>query len=349
MTRARDLAAFVSNADGDVKFDTDTLFIDSSANRVGIGSTSPSSALHVEGDATTLTLRDDSSYSAGTGPYLQFQGLDSGGTNRNFAQIAGLSNGSNSGDLIINTRNSGTTAERIRVKNDGSVGIGTNSPSVPLHVNGGTENIVAKFESSDADSLIQFADNSTSDTILMGASTDDLLIRCDPGNIIFKINNNTEGMRLLAAGGLTFNGDTAAANALDDYEEGTYTHTITGSTSGSWTVRAGYTTLGYTKIGRLVTVTGQLETQGTKTASGNCQISLPFAAASGQAFSTGAAFPLRNNGTSLEGTNYVNLSNTQSHFLLTNLNHAGTLTILTDSHLDSAWEGKLHISYMTDA
>ena len=28
MTRARDLAAFVSNADGDIKFDTDTLFID---------------------------------------------------------------------------------------------------------------------------------------------------------------------------------------------------------------------------------------------------------------------------------------------------------------------------------
>ena len=29
-------------------------------------------------------------------------------------------------------------------------------------------------------------------------------------------------MRILAGGGLTFNGDTAAANALDDYEEGTF-------------------------------------------------------------------------------------------------------------------------------
>jgi hypothetical protein len=275
MTRARDLAAFVSNADGDVKFDTDTLFIDSSANRVGIGSTSPSSALHVEGDATTLTLRDDSSYSAGTGPYLQFQGLDSGGTNRNFAQIAGLSNGSNSGDLIINTRNSGTTAERIRVKNDGSVGIGTNSPSVPLHVNGGTENIVAKFESSDADSLIQFADNSTSDTILMGASTDDLLIRCDPGNIIFKINNNTEGMRLLAAGGLTFNGDTAAANALDDYEEGTWTPqwSSSGYTFG-YSENAGL----YTKVGRLVHVMGRIDINSVSGSAGNAATitGLPF-------------------------------------------------------------------------
>jgi len=41
MTRARDLAAFVSNADGDIKFDTDTLFIDSSTNNVGIGTSTP--------------------------------------------------------------------------------------------------------------------------------------------------------------------------------------------------------------------------------------------------------------------------------------------------------------------
>jgi len=51
MTRARDLAAFVSNADGDIKFDTDTLFIDSSANRVGIGTTSPTELLTVRGAA----------------------------------------------------------------------------------------------------------------------------------------------------------------------------------------------------------------------------------------------------------------------------------------------------------
>ena len=54
MTRARDLAAFVSNADGDVKFDTDTLFIDSSANNVGIGTTSPS---HPSGSGLTVLIQ----------------------------------------------------------------------------------------------------------------------------------------------------------------------------------------------------------------------------------------------------------------------------------------------------
>ena len=36
----------------------------------------------------------------------------------------------------------------------------------------------------------------------------------------------TERMRILSGGGVTFNGDTAQANALDDYEEGTWTPTL---------------------------------------------------------------------------------------------------------------------------
>tara|TARA_Y100000361_G_scaffold107720_1_gene97574 strand:- start:347 stop:1786 length:1440 start_codon:yes stop_codon:yes gene_type:complete len=47
--------------------------------------------------------------------------------------------------------------------------------------------------------------------------------------------------------GLKFNNDTAAANALDDYEEGTWTPTINDGTIAS---EGGY----YTKIGRVVTV-----------------------------------------------------------------------------------------------
>ena len=57
--------------------------------------------------------------------------------------------------------------------------------------------------------------------------------------------------------GLTFNGDTAAANALDDYEEGSWTPVFRGSTTAgtySYAVQNGY----YTKIGRLVTVTCSL-------------------------------------------------------------------------------------------
>ena len=61
----------------------------------------------------------------------------------------------------------------------------------------------------------------------------------------------------LAGGGLTFNGDTAAANALDDYEEGTWTPKIAYYSGGGWP-DATMTSNGtvhfakYTKIGRYV-------------------------------------------------------------------------------------------------
>jgi len=55
--------------------------------------------------------------------------------------------------------------------------------------------------------------------------------------------NTTDGVYL---------GGTAAANLLDDYEEGTWTPTITGSTSGSATLTVNQAS--YTKVGRSVHV-----------------------------------------------------------------------------------------------
>ena len=77
--------------------------------------------------------------------------------------------------------------------------------------------------------------------------------------------------------GLKFNGDTAAANALDDYEEGTWTPTI-----GGWnntTVKSPASQNGgrYTKIGSLVTVSANITWQGTETLSGGIIIrGLPY-------------------------------------------------------------------------
>ena len=65
------------------------------------------------------------------------------------------------------------------------------------------------------------------------------------------------------ANGLTFNGDTAAANALDDYEEGTFTPTM--STASSYAAQLGF----YTKVGRIVhcQITLQWVNSGTSTGS----------------------------------------------------------------------------------
>jgi hypothetical protein len=82
------------------------------------------------------------------------------------------------------------------------------------------------------------------------------------GDLYVKVGSDTERLRITAtsgylrlsnSGGIQFNGDTAAANALDDYEEGTWTPTVEGSStagSGTYTVQQGT----YTKIGNLVTI-----------------------------------------------------------------------------------------------
>ena len=59
-----------------------------------------------------------------------------------------------------------------------------------------------------------------------------------------------EKLRILSSGGITFNGDSSVANALDDYEEGTWTPSISGTTSnlGSTSGRA----FMYRKIGSVV-------------------------------------------------------------------------------------------------
>ena len=66
--------------------------------------------------------------------------------------------------------------------------------------------------------------------------------------VYFDTNN---GGRAILDEGITFNGDTAAANALDDYEEGTWTPTLSGATTAgsiTYSQQYGY----YTKIGNVV-------------------------------------------------------------------------------------------------
>jgi hypothetical protein len=82
----------------------------------------------------------------------------------------------------------------------------------------------------------------------------------------------------LAAGGIQFNGDTADANSLDDYEEGSFTPTISGagvSGAGTYTLQTGR----YVKVGKVVTIWGAV-TITAHTGSGQMIIGgLPFTTA----------------------------------------------------------------------
>ncbi|NBQ46954.1 MAG: hypothetical protein EBU33_00650 [Sphingobacteriia bacterium] len=65
------------------------------------------------------------------------------------------------------------------------------------------------------------------------------------------------------------------ANTLDDYEEGTYTPTIT-TTTGSITLNSSYNTLSYIKIGQLVTITGRIRVTSVSLPTGRLLFTIPF-------------------------------------------------------------------------
>ena len=84
---------------------------------------------------------------------------------------------------------------------------------------------------------------------------------------------------LKAANGILFGTDTAAANTLDDYEEGTWTPVLTfggGSTGITYNTQAG----NYTKVGRIAVATINISLSSKGTSTGVGEITLPFTSAS---------------------------------------------------------------------
>ena len=108
------------------------------------------------------------------------------------------------------------------------------------------------------------------------------------GNVI--IATSGKGIDFSATGQATG----MTSELLDDYEEGYVTGvTMTPSTSGTITMLAAYTTLSYTKVGRIVTITGNLVTSSSSSPVGTSVAigTLPFTVAAGDqtAFAAGNA------------------------------------------------------------
>jgi len=93
------------------------------------------------------------------------------------------------------------------------------------------------------------------------------------GSSIFYKTDNAEGMRFNAStGGLTFGGDTAAANTLDDYETGTWTPAFQGATGIAYSEQTGY----YIKIGDQVTLSFRMNVTTAPTSGSNIYIIMPY-------------------------------------------------------------------------
>ena len=191
-----------------------------STSNVGIGTSSPTRPLTIQGPDN------------GEGQ-LRLQGT---GSTTSYSEIGRES--LSTGQFRIKLSRNGTVITPLVIDDTtGNVGIGTSSPTSALEMGSGLDIKV-----------------STTGNLILGSSSQ--AIYKSSGADAISFNANAAERFRITANGVTFNGDTAAANALDDYEEGTFTGTLTPSTSGSITVDAGTQPFVYTKIGRQVTISG---------------------------------------------------------------------------------------------
>ena len=223
---------------------------------------------------------------AGAGPLARALATSSGAT----------------GTLTFSTAAATTLIERARIDSSGNVGIGTTSPEAKLTtistatVNGVTN---CTFRSSDnatssfyighgsggisnlvSDSALGFGFNSG------GTYTERARIDTSGRLLVGTVTGNANGGILQLSSGITFPATAVAAsdaNTLDDYEEGTFTATLRGSTTDPSNPVT--STARYTKTGNVVYVQVSFDGVNTTGAAGNITITgLPITPATGHRY-----------------------------------------------------------------
>ena len=234
----------------------------------------PGVAYNIEGNGTSLVFT--AAPSSGTNNiYVVNRGPAELSASHPASQNLEAADGTFTGDLTVDTSTLKVDSTNNRV------GIGTINPSQALTVNGAGARIYLTGANEDIDmdgssnGQIQIDGNGYTGAIALNAAGMQIYNNSSGRAIIFG-TNETERVRIQAGGGISFNGDTAAANALDDYEEGTWTPVLQGSTTAG-TFSASGINARYIKIGRSVT----------------CHLALSgvtFSGAAGQLYLTGLPF-----------------------------------------------------------
>jgi hypothetical protein len=165
-------------------------------------------------------------------------------------------------------RASGTAAKLLTIDSSGDVGIGatpnsfSNYTTVTLGGSAATTGSGIDLENSNGEILGRFFADSNGIQIATAQTNDD---------IRFETAGGLEKARILAGGGLTFNGDTAQTNALKDYEEGTWAPGVNIGTCTASDAK-------YIKIGKFVKVCATITGFSDRTTATILQINnVPFA------------------------------------------------------------------------
>ena len=222
---------------------------------VGIGTTAP------EGKGLDVTVNRTNNYAEATdtrnlaniicrnssdaaGRFAALSFINGGSTQAE-GSINLVQTGNYNGDLAFKLRTAVSTwAERMRIKSDGRVFIGNSNPAAAANADdlcigdNDSSNESGITLGSNTASGIRFADgDNNSAGVLEYQHNNDRFAFAPGGNVHLKIDSD----------GIKFNADTAAANALDDYEEGTWTPITSGFVNAGTNDNATYV-----KIGQLV-------------------------------------------------------------------------------------------------
>ena len=251
-------------------------------------------------------------------------------------------------DLRFYTAGGSTSTERMRITSGGDTELV--KTGIAAITNSTSNTLRFRNTQTNAQSVISGTIFTTSPSSWGG----DMVFTTHPANGS-PDDSTTEQMRITSdaylrmasgSGGIQFNGDTAAANALDDYEEGTFTPTMTfggGSTGITYFDRIG----NYTKVGRHITCTIYLALTSKGSSTGNAQITgLPFAA-SGANRGTATAGSIRFNSISFVGR--LGIQGQQSGTVIDfgQTTEAGVGTSLTNSNFSDSSEMFITITYFT--
>lgn len=150
--------------------------------------------------------------------------------------------------------------------------------------------------------------------------------------------------------GVCFSFVTPANTTLDDYETGVFFVSLTGSTSGTYNLGAGYDTIAFTKIGRLVHIQGRIRVTSTSSPVGRIRMSLPFIVSGTLGDEAGVAsmYPFFwNNGSTL-GRPLLTPSAGFARGDFYQLSSGGALTNIDQTFVDTDFYITINGCYVTD-
>jgi len=284
--------------------------IDSSEN-VGIGTGSPTRTFEVNSGTANAAARFESTDSRALIEFKDNAGTASiGNIGTNLTFFPDNANEAmridSSGNLLVGkTSAAGQSSAGIEVRGDGVL-IATKAGTVQYLNRTGSDGAILNFakDGTTAGSIenfnsVEFGLVSEKNLILTQKTTTERNLVFSSGyfgtftadDATTDLGRNVGRFRNLYLSGGVRLGGTGSANELDDYEEGSWTGTLTGSTSAPSTAITATGT--YTKVGNLVTVVILFSNTNSTGVSGNIKVTgLPFTAIAG---GLGSAWHSRSN------------------------------------------------------